>query len=174
MIRKLLLFCLAAFVLPLPSVSQTAKYDQAFRQWGQFYFPWHDWHYWKAQGIAESGLNPAATSWCGATGIMQFMPATAKSLGVDARDPESSIQGGIRYDRSLWGLWRSAGSEERLKLTFASYNAGPGNIQRAAKLVPAPPTWPAVAGALPRVTGAHSSETVGYVARIWFLYGRIR
>ena len=73
----------------------------------------------------ESGFNSSAVSPAGATGLMQFMPATAKGLGVDAGDPASSIDGAARY---LSSLTRQFGSTE---LALAAYNAGPGAVQRA-------------------------------------------
>ncbi len=46
-------------------------------------------------GMHESGLNQSAVSPAGAIGIMQLMPATAASLGVDPHDPVQNIQGGV-------------------------------------------------------------------------------
>ena len=73
----------------------------------------------------ESGFDSSAVSSAGATGLMQFMPATAAGLGVDASDPASSIDGAARY---LSDLTKQFGSTE---LALAAYNAGPGAVQRA-------------------------------------------
>ena len=73
----------------------------------------------------ESGFNSAAVSSAGATGLMQFMPATAKGLGVNASDPASSIDGAARYLSSLTAQFGST------ELALAAYNAGPGAVQRA-------------------------------------------
>ncbi|KGH48496.1 lytic transglycosylase [Modestobacter caceresii] len=78
----------------------------------------------------ESGFNSSAVSSAGATGLMQFMPATAKGLGVDATDPASSIDGAARY---LSQLTKQFGSTE---LALAAYNAGPGTVQRHGGIPP--------------------------------------
>ena len=52
----------------------------------------------KAMGKAESGFDANAVSPAGAQGVMQLMPSTAKSLGVeDPFDARSNIMGGAKY-----------------------------------------------------------------------------
>ncbi|RBY94304.1 lytic transglycosylase [Blastococcus sp. TBT05-19] len=72
----------------------------------------------------ESNFNTSAVSPAGAQGLMQFMPATAKGLGVDAMDPASAIDGAAKY---LSSLTKQFGSTE---LALAAYNAGPGTVSR--------------------------------------------
>lgn len=80
----------------------------------------------KAIGKAESGFNDKAVSRCGAQGIMQLMPATAKSLGVtDSFDAEQNIMGGAKY---ISGLLKKY--EGNSTLALAAYNAGSGNVAK--------------------------------------------
>jgi soluble lytic murein transglycosylase-like protein len=147
--------------------AQSVKYDLAFKRWGDFYFAFEDWRWFKCQGMAESNLNPKALSWCGAMGIMQIMPATAKELGVkNPWDPEESIQGGIKYDRNMDRFFKAiCNAGERRKFMFAGYNAGPGNIRKAKNLAGSD-KWEEVSKSLCLVTGKHCHETIGYVKRI--------
>jgi peptidoglycan DL-endopeptidase CwlO len=77
-----------------------------------------------AMASQESGFNSQAVSPAGAQGLMQFMPATAKGLGVNAMDPNSAIDGAARY---LSSLTKQFGSTD---LALAAYNAGPGTVSR--------------------------------------------
>ncbi len=82
----------------------------------------------------ESGFDPAAVSPAGATGLMQFMPATAAGLGVDPTDPASAVDGAARYLRELTDRF---GSRD---LALAAYNAGPGTVTRHGGNPPFPDT----------------------------------
>lgn len=74
---------------------------------------------------AESNFNPNAISSAGAQGLMQLMPATARSLGVtDSFDPYQNIMGGTQY---LSQQIQRFGS---LDLGLAAYNAGPGAVEQ--------------------------------------------
>lgn len=77
----------------------------------------------EAVARTESGLDPQAVSPAGAIGVMQLMPATAASLGVDPRDPDQNIMGGARYLRAQLDRF-----DGRIDLALAAYNAGAGRV----------------------------------------------
>jgi len=80
----------------------------------------------KAVAQAESSFDTNAVSGCGASGIMQLMPETAKSLGVeDVFDAEQNITGGAKM---LAYLLDDYGGNTTLAL--AAYNAGSGAVAK--------------------------------------------
>jgi peptidoglycan DL-endopeptidase CwlO len=74
---------------------------------------------------AESGYDPRAVSGAGAQGLMQLMPGTARSLGVDALNPTEAVDGAARL---LAGHLKQYSG--RVDLALAAYNAGPGAVKR--------------------------------------------
>ena len=86
----------------------------------------------KAVIQAESGYNPNAISRKGASGLMQLMPETARSLKVsNSFDPKDNVEGGVRYLRFLLDTFRGD-----VSLAVAAYNAG---LSKVAKYGGIPP-----------------------------------
>jgi len=154
-------------------------YDAYFTKYSKRFFGvGFDWHYFKAQAVAESNLREDVRSPVGAVGVMQVMPRTFNEIqrknpaitgSVD--QPRWNIAAGIWYDRQHFQVWAADRSlVERLKFTFGSYNAGRSSILRAQQLAMDEglneTLWESVAGELQRVTGRRSQETVTYVMRI--------
>ena len=96
----------------------------------------------------ESRFNQAAISPKGARGVMQLMPATASTLGVDAADLKSNVDGGVAY---LAQQMRRYGD---LRLALAAYNAGPGAVDRYGDVPPYAETQTYVRTILARLAAA--------------------
>jgi membrane-bound lytic murein transglycosylase B len=95
----------------------------------------------------ESNFNSNAVSRKGAMGLMQLMPATARSLNVqNPFDAEQNVDAGVRH---LKHLLENYGGD--VNLTLAAYNAGSGAVARSS--------------GVPRY-----AETQNYVRRITNLY----
>lgn len=107
--------------------------------------------------VIESALKPGARSRAGAVGLWQFMPGTAKVMGleinslIDERcDPIKSTQAAVRYLKELYGIYQD------WNLAIAAYNCGPGNINKAIKRADGKKDYWEIYYFLPR-------ETRGYV-----------
>jgi soluble lytic murein transglycosylase-like protein len=94
-----------------------------------------DWHLIVAQIYQESHLNPLAKSSAGARGLMQILPGTARSLGVnDIYNPVENINAGVRYLKTLYDQYKSIEGADRMLMALAAYNAGRGHVEDARRL----------------------------------------
>jgi len=96
-----------------------------------------DWRLVASLIYQESSFLPEIESWCGAIGLMQLMPATAKHFGVEKiTSPRENIKGGLQFLVWLDKKFKNQieDPDERIKFVLASYNAGLGHIQDAMRL----------------------------------------
>jgi hypothetical protein len=86
----------------------------------------------------ESQWNPnAVNKKSGATGLGQFMPGTAKSLGIDPTNPEQSILAIGRYLKDIKAEFKRKGiADPTIEQILAGYNAGPGNVLKYGGQIP--------------------------------------
>lgn len=86
----------------------------------------------KYLAVVESALNPVALSRVGACGIWQFMLPTGKIYGLEInsllderRDPEKATEAACKYFKDMYAIYGD------WNLVLASYNCGPGNVNKA-------------------------------------------
>lgn len=132
-----------------------------------------------AQGYQESQLDQSRRSPRGAVGIMQLLPTTAADplVGVNGidKDAEKNILAGIKYMAVLRDKYLTdpaIGEKSKVLMTFAAYNAGPGNLNKFRRLAEKsglnPNIWfDNVEIAASRIVG---QETVQYVSNIYKYY----
>ena len=130
-----------------------------------------------AQGFQESRLKQSARSHAGAVGIMQVLPSTAAEMGIKdvARSAERNIEAGSKYLRMVSDTYLDDPAilpENRTLLSFAAYNAGPGNLMKFRRLAEKsgldPNVWFGnVEQSAARIIGR---ETVDYVGNIYKYY----
>jgi hypothetical protein len=112
-----------------------------------------------AQLYAESNFNPFARSPAGAQGIAQFMPGTARGLGLsNPFDPDSAIDAQAHLMHDLLRRFAS------VPLALAAYNAGPAPVAACGCVPPYPETRAYVAKILGLLGGA--GEGAGAVLEV--------
>lgn len=86
----------------------------------------------KYLAVIESNLRSSAVSWAGAVGPWQFMPATARTLGLkvgrgvdERRDYLKSTKAATKYLNYLFDIYGD------WLLVVAAYNCGPGRVNAA-------------------------------------------
>lgn len=86
----------------------------------------------KYLAVVESALNPTALSRVGASGLWQFMLPTGKIYGLEInsllderRDPVKATHAACRYFKDMYDIYGD------WYLVLASYNCGPGNVNKA-------------------------------------------
>ncbi len=112
--------------------------------------------------LIESAFKPTAVSRTKARGVWQFMRGTALENGlaadwyIDERaDPEKATVAAAKYLKTLYGMFGD------WHLAMASYNGGPGRVQRAVKRSRKDDFW-----ALTSTTQYLPRETRDYVPMI--------
>jgi membrane-bound lytic murein transglycosylase F len=124
-----------------------------------------DWRLALAVLRQESGFNPQATSYKGASGFMQLMPVTGLQLASahdvdDLSDPVENIRLGVIHLRDMLRNYSDCEGENRLELAVAAYNCGQGRIQDAQTVAEflgdKPTTWASIKSALPLLSVRYS------------------
>lgn len=112
-----------------------SPYDALIQKASQKYG--YDWRLVAAQIYQESRFDPQRKSWCGAQGLFQIMPTTARELGIqDPFDPNQGIEGGLKYMARITKHFEDVPDPvERYKLALAGYNCGPGHVDDARALL---------------------------------------
>ncbi|MEQ6204799.1 lytic transglycosylase domain-containing protein [Sulfitobacter sp. HNIBRBA2951] len=113
--------------------------DLSVRDWLTLY---------RANIEVESAYRQDAVSSAGAIGLGQLMPATARDLGVDPRDPLQNLDGSARY---LAMMMETFGDP---RLALAAYNSGPDAVRQYGGIPP-------------------YRETQNHVARVMAVVGRL-
>lgn len=110
----------------------------------------------KYLAVIESALNPNAQSWCGATGLWQFMPYTGKQYDLriddmvdDRKDLYRSTQAACEYFKNMYAVYGD------WLLTIAAYNCGPGNVNKAIRRSGGSKDFWVLKKYLPRETSAY-------------------
>ena len=123
-------------------------------------------------------------------GLMQILPGTARSLGVnDIYDPMENINAGVRYLKTLYDQYKSIEGADRMLMALAAYNAGLGHVEDARRLAVKknldPDSWESLKKTLPllrfrkyyeksKYGYCRGTEPVMYTKRIMMYYQIIK
>lgn len=133
----------------------------------------------------ESDFDPKAQSACGAIGLMQIMPQTARDCGADPGtlwDPAENVRLGARILAERVAVFRKEDPDNALKFGLAAYNGGLAPVINAQALAFRhgldPSQWDSVRKMLPEswvyVGGEWKKpdfeQIIGYVDWIWAKY----
>ena len=147
---------------------------ELFKKYGAQYHV--DYLLMAAQGYQESTLDQNVKSPVGAIGVMQVMPATGKDLKVgDITEIDTNVHAGVKYMRFMMDQYYKDDPMDdvnKMLMTFASYNAGPGRIKQLRREAEQQGldrnVW---FGNVERVASARiGRETVTYVGNIYKYY----
>ena len=153
-------------------VYQSRKHIAKLRGRAEFYFPIFEGvlaqeempFELKYLTLIESALDPKITSYAGARGLWQIMPATARGLGltldswVDERcDPLRSTMAALAYLKAMNITY------EDWLITLAAYNAGPGTVNRAISRSYRRETYWDIQAQLPRQTQKYVPRFIAMV-----------
>ena len=165
-------------------INLSEDYELLFRHNVEHYWPERiNKHYELliSQCFTESNLNPKARSPVGALGLCQIMPKTyeeeSRRIGIKGKATiaVNNIKVSAAYMARLMKAWTSPRNNECLiEISWASYNAGMGNILNAQKLARNALCWENIRVKLPEITGKHAKETIDYVSRNWRHYRCIK
>lgn len=122
-----------------------SPFDGLIKKYSRLYG--FDWRLMSAQAWRESHFDPKATSWVGAQGLFQVMPATGKEMGfTKLYQADTGTHAGIKYMSTLLKRFSPAlPLDERVRFSLAAYNAGFGRVEDARRLAVElgldPDTW---------------------------------
>jgi membrane-bound lytic murein transglycosylase F len=145
--------------------------------------PGEDWRLVKAMCYQESLLNKMAVSHVGAEGLCQVMPNTFRFMtnklnmnGARPFEAKDNIYVGVAYLAWIRDQWSSKRTNwQRMELTFASYNAGLGNVLKAQKKCGNSLVWSVIRSCMIKVTGPdNSKQTLTYVTKIQRWYSELK
>ena len=125
-----------------------------------------DWILLTAIAAQESKFDPHTESWAGAVGLMQVLPKFSEIPKDSLFIPEVNIREGTRIIKENLEHYAYLDSTDRWQMALATYNAGPGHIADARRLVidqgKNPNTWENVSSALLKLMQRHYYQDARY------------